>query len=101
MKRIPNPAYVLKRQYMVQVPRKRPTCDSAHTDAKKRVWIKANDYNVGNYSMWQEQSPNTFYVWFSRETVPEVGEVIFQKWKINSVYRVELLLRCVVELVNI
>ena len=101
MSRIHNPASVLKRQYMVQVPRKRPTGENAHTDAKKRVWIKASDYNLGEYSMWEEQSPNSFYVWFQRDTVPEVGEVVFTKWKISSIYRVELLLRCVVELEDI
>lgn len=101
MSRIHNPASVLKRQYMVQVPRKRPTGENAYTDAKKRVWIKASDYNLGEYSMWEEQSPNSFYVWFQRDTVPEVGEVVFTKWKISSIYRVELLLRCVVELEDI
>ena len=86
---------------MVQVPRKRPTGENAYTDAKKRVWIKASDYNLGEYCMWEEQSPNSFYVWFQRDTVPEVGEVVFTKWKISSIYRVELLLRCVVELEDI
>lgn len=101
MSRIHNPAYVLKRQYMVQVPRKRPTCDNSFTDEKKRVWIKASDYNVGEYTMWEEQGPNTYYVWYNRDTVPEEGEVVFGKWKISSMYRVELLLRCVVELQDI
>lgn len=101
MSRIHNPASVLKRQYMVQVPRKRPTCENAYVDEKKRVWIKASDYNVGNFAMWENQSPNSFYVWFNKDSVPEEGEVVFGRWKISSMYRVELLLRCVVELQDI
>ena len=98
MSRFKDPAYVLKRQYLVQVPRKRPTCKNAYKDNKNRVWIKASDYNVGNFSMWEEQTPDTFYVWFSNKTEPYEGEVVFNKFKISSIYRVERLLRCVVEL---
>ena len=38
---------------------------------------------------------------YNRYTVPEECEVVFGKWKISSMYRVELLLRCVVELQDI
>ncbi len=98
MSRIPNPASVLKRKYMVQVPRKRPTCKNSYKDKRNRIWIKASDYNEGDFSMWEDQNPNTFYVWFNNETVPEEGEVVFEKFKISYMYRVDRLLRCVIEL---
>tara|TARA_A100001015_G_scaffold288906_1_gene360235 strand:- start:8093 stop:8401 length:309 start_codon:yes stop_codon:yes gene_type:complete len=97
----PNPESVQKRRYLVQVPRKRPTGSNVIKDKKHRVWIKASKYNVGNFAMWEDQPENTYYVWFSRETVPEENEVVFGEWKIQNMFRVERLLRCRVELINI
>ncbi len=98
---IPNPASVQERRYIVQVPRKRPTCQNAYTDKLGRVWIKATDYNEGNFTHWEEQPENTYYVWFNAETIPETDEVVFEQFKIYNMYRVGRLLRAVVELINI
>lgn len=88
-------------QYIVQAPRKIPKKNPlAYEDSKKRVWIKATDYNESEYTMW-EHKPNTFYVWFKNDTVPEEGEVVFQNFKITNMYRYRTLLRCVVILTHI
>lgn len=88
-------------QYTVQVPLKRPKNNpNAYKDSKKRIWIKATDYNESEYATW-EHKKNTYYVWFTRDTVPEEGEVVFDNFKITNMYRYRSLLRCVVELVHI
>lgn len=98
---IPNPESVQQRRYIVQVPRKRPTGENVYKDKKGRSWIKASDYNVGTFATWEEENTNKYYVWYSSETIPEEGEVVFEKFEINSMYRVGRLLRCVVELIHI
>lgn len=96
-----NPTSVLQRRYIVQVPRKRPTGENVWVDKQRRTWIKASDYNVGNFAMWEEENPHRYYVWYSSDNVPEEGEVVFENYEIETVYRVGRLLRCVVELVHI
>lgn len=97
----PNPESVQKRRYLVQVPRKRPTCKKAFKDKKGRIWIKASDYNEGDFTTWEGQPSNTYYVWYNNETIPEENEVVFGEYQIYNMFRVGRLLRCRVELINI
>ena len=95
-----------QRQYIIQVPRKRPPKDVCKFDIKGRQWIKANEYQ-NTYTQW-EHSDLDYYVWFKKgeENAPNEGEFIEFKgedkqWQIASIWRYRSLLRCVVVLQHI
>lgn len=91
-----NYEHKLRKQYIVQVPLKRPK-ENVHKDAKGRTWARPN---TNDYSGW-EHAENTWYCWFKRDTVPEEGEVVFDNFRISNVYRYRSLLRAVIELSHI
>ena len=94
-----HPENNVLQQFIIQVPRRRPKKNGIK-DPKNRTWIQANRYNENGYASW-EHKDNVYFVWFTRDTVPEEGEVVFDSFKIDNIWRFRSLLRCVVELIHI